>query len=71
MQLAVKVVPRSKENIVVERGGGLVVHVTAPPDAGQANTAALRLIAKHLGLGVSHIHIIRGKTARHKIIEVS
>lgn len=70
MQLAVKVFPKSKENSVTERNGGFIIRVTAAPEDGQANKAALRLFAAHLGVAVRQLVIVRGATARHKIIEI-
>lgn len=68
--LAVRVIPRAKENSVMAKNGGLVVHVTASPEKGKANAAALKLVAEHLGLPVSSLHIVRGATARKKTVAI-
>ena len=70
MQLQVKVFPRAKENSVIEHGGVYIIRVTAAPESGEANDAALGLLADHLGIGIRHLQIIRGATARHKVIEL-
>jgi uncharacterized protein (TIGR00251 family) len=67
--LALKVQPRaSKNEIVGERGGELVVRVTAPPVDSAANEAVVRLIAKALGCPKSAVSIMRGETSRHKLV---
>jgi len=48
----------------------LAVYVTAPPDKNKANEALLRLLAKHLGLTLSRLKIVRGHTSRNKLIEI-
>lgn len=70
MQLQVKVFPRSKENSVTENGGVYTVRVTAAPEHGEANDAALDLLADHLGVRIQQLRILRGATARHKVIEI-
>jgi len=48
----------------------LAVYVTAPADKGKANEAMLRLLAKHLGVAVSRLKIVRGETSRNKLVKV-
>ena len=48
----------------------LRVRVTASPEKGRANGAAVKLIAKSLGLPKSDIQIIAGATARNKTLMV-
>ncbi|MBI4090506.1 MAG: DUF167 domain-containing protein [Candidatus Komeilibacteria bacterium] len=47
------------------------VWVTAVPERGKANTAALDVLARHLGIRRGLLNIVSGHTQRHKIIEVS
>ena len=48
----------------------LALYVTAPPDKGKANDAMIRLLAKHLGVAVSRLEIVRGQTSRNKLVKV-
>ncbi|NQW17363.1 MAG: DUF167 domain-containing protein [Chloroflexi bacterium] len=69
--LEVKVTPRSKRNSVeFTSSGQLRVHVTVAPEAGKANEAVLKLLAKSLGIPKSRMSIIRGQTNRDKVIAI-
>ena len=46
------------------------VYVTVVPEDGKANKAVLKLLSKTLGLPKSSLVIIKGETARDKVIEV-
>jgi uncharacterized protein YggU (UPF0235/DUF167 family) len=50
--------------------GRLRVYVTAPPERGKANQAAISLLADLLGVAKSGIRILRGHTARDKVLLV-
>ena len=69
--LAVRLQPRaSREEIVGERAGALVVRVLAPPVDGRANEALCRLIAKRAGVARGRVTIVRGESARDKLVRV-
>ena len=66
-RLRVRVQPRAAANeIVGERGGVLIVRVTAAPAGGAANTAVRKLIARRLRVGITRVELVRGATAREK-----
>jgi uncharacterized protein len=44
--------------------------VTAPPVDGKANDAVRKLLARQLGLPPGRVTVVRGETARDKLIEV-
>jgi uncharacterized protein len=70
-EIAVRLQPRARANeIVGERGGAIVVRVTAPPLDGRANEALCRLIAKRAGIGVRRVSILRGAGSREKVVGV-
>jgi len=70
-EIAVRLQPRGSANeIVGERGGVLVVRVTAPPVDGRANDALCGLIAKQARIGVQRVSVVRGARAREKIVRV-
>jgi uncharacterized protein len=70
-EIAVRLQPRARaDEIVGERGGVLIVRVTAPPVDGRANDALCRLIAKRARIGVQRVSIVRGARAREKVVRV-
>jgi len=70
-EIAVRLTPRAGENrIVGERGGVVLVRVTAPPLEGRANDALLRLIARRARVGVRSVSIVRGEGSRDKRVRV-
>ena len=71
-RLEVKVTPgaaRSEIAGVVE--GVLHVKIAAPPERGRANRELIDFLSRTLGVGRSAVAIVRGQTARRKIIEVA
>jgi len=67
----VRVQPRARrDEIVGERAGAVLVRVTAPPVEGKANAALCRLLAKRLGLPRGKVAIVRGGSARDKLVEI-
>ena len=70
--LTVRLQPRARRDEVVgERGGAIVIRVTAPPVDGRANDALCRLIAKAAGVAPSRVEIVRGHGARDKVVRVA
>jgi uncharacterized protein (TIGR00251 family) len=69
--LAIRVQPRAKRDEVAgERAGAVVIRVGAPPVDGKANEAAIRLIAARVGVPRSAIRIVRGASARDKLVRI-
>jgi uncharacterized protein len=69
--LAIRVQPRAKHTeIAGERGGIVVIRVAAPPVDGKANDAVRRLIAQRLGVPRSAVEIVRGESARDKLVRI-
>ena len=46
------------------------VMTTASPEAGKANQAVIKLLAKHLGVAASLITLISGGNARDKVFQI-
>ena len=70
-ELRVKVRVTSRANRArVELAGDLSlrVYVTAPPERGKANEAAISLLAKRLGIANRQIQIERGHRTRDKVM---
>ena len=72
MNLNVKVHPRAKRNAVeVSDDGAVTIRVTAAPEKGKANIAAVKLLASRLDLPRASVSIIRGHTSRNKVVRVN
>jgi uncharacterized protein len=70
--LAIRVQPRAKRTEVAgERGGAVVIRVSAPPVDGKANEAVCRLIAQRLGVPKTAVEIVRGESARDKLVRIA
>lgn len=48
----------------------LSAYVTAPPDKNKANEALLDLLADHYNIAPSRLTLVRGHTARNKVIRI-
>jgi uncharacterized protein len=69
--LAIKLQPRASKNEIGEAiGPELRIKVTAPPVDAAANEALLRLLADTLDCPRGKVELIRGHTARHKVVKV-
>ena len=48
----------------------MLIRVTAPPVDGKANDALCRLVAKKAGVAPSRVSVVKGHTARDKVLRV-
>jgi uncharacterized protein (TIGR00251 family) len=72
-ELRVRLTPRAdREAVVLEPGPPPLVRarVSAPPVGGQANAALVKLLAQRLRVPKSRISVVRGQTAREKVVRV-
>ena len=74
--IAIRVKPGASRRAVGGRhdgpfGPALVVTVNAPPVDGQATTAAVRAVAKALGLRPSRLSVRAGAASRDKLLAVT
>lgn len=70
-RLAVRLQPRAgRTEVVGERGGALVIRVTAPALEGRANAALCAFIASATGVGRGAVRIVQGEKGRDKLVEV-
>jgi uncharacterized protein len=70
-QIAVSLKPRGGRDAIEEaRMDALVVRVSAPPLEGQANAALCRLLAKAVKIAPSRVTVVRGQTARKKLVRL-
>ena len=69
--LSVKLQPRASSNEIGEPlGNELRIKVTAPPVDSAANEALVRLLAETLDCPRHHVELVRGRTSRHKVIQL-
>ena len=67
----VRVLPRARRSeLAGMRAGALVVRVSAPPVEGKANAAVCALLAERAGVPRSRVSVLRGETARDKVVRV-
>ncbi|HEU5439009.1 MAG TPA: DUF167 domain-containing protein [Ktedonobacterales bacterium] len=66
----VRVTPRAATEGIALEGGALRVRVTAPPVEGAANAAVIALLARRLHVPKRAISILRGASAREKLVTV-
>lgn len=71
LTVAVRVTPRARRNAVALEGDTLHVWLTAPPVDGAANAALLALLADWLGVPRRAVTLIRGETAREKVVAIA
>jgi uncharacterized protein (TIGR00251 family) len=72
VRLQLRVSPAAARAEVVGRhGGGWKVRVTAPPEAGRANAAVVRLLAGALGVAPSAVEVVAGHGARDKVVALA
>lgn len=71
MRVEIYVRPSASETVVGgEYDGALVVRVVEPADAGRATSAALRAVADALAVPRRAVALVRGATARRKLVEI-
>ena len=70
MRHSIRVIPRAKQNKVVEKEGRLKVYLTTPPVEGRANQALIEVLAAHFQVRKGDIRIVRGEKSRDKIAEI-
>ena len=70
-RIDVRVIPHAKRRAIsMSPDGTLVVKVTEPAEGGQANAAVLEALAKHFNVPTRCVTILRGATARRKLVEI-
>lgn len=72
MKISVHIKPNSRhrEEVVKNDDDTLTVYVKAPAIEGQANAAAIKLLAKHFKVASSNVKLVRGATSKYKIFEI-
>lgn len=74
MRVSVRVTPKAGRDMVADASRDeagqyrLMVKVAAPPADGAANAAVVAVVAKAFGVAKSYVRILRGDTAREKLL---
>lgn len=66
----VRVTPRARRNMLALEGGVLRAWLMAPPVEGAANAALLAVLAERLALPKRAVTLVRGETAREKVVAI-
>lgn len=71
MRVKVKIITNSSQaEIIPQPDGDLKIKVKSAPVDNKANIEMIKLLAKYYKVSPSQISIIRGKTAKNKLIKV-
>jgi len=69
--VTVHVQPRASQNqLAAQLPDRITLRLTAPPVGGAANAACCAFLADRLGLPKSRLAVLRGETARRKLIRI-
>ncbi|MFP4274206.1 MAG: DUF167 domain-containing protein [Paracoccaceae bacterium] len=66
----VRVTPRAAREALAAEADHIAVRVTARPAQGKANAAAVKLLARALGVPKTRLTLIRGGTSRTKLFRL-
>ncbi len=67
----IRVTPRAARAALALERGELRARLPAPPVEGAANAALVALLAERLGVPRRAIALVRGATARHKLVAIT
>ncbi len=72
MIYAITVKPNSKKGpCIIEQGDELIVYLREKPVDGEANSALIKILAKHFQVRKSAVTIKTGARGRKKLVEIS
>ncbi len=69
--LVLRVTPNAGAEALSIEDGQLRARVTAVPEDGRANKAVVALVARALGVAPARIELVRGATARDKVLKIA
>lgn len=69
-EIAVRVTPKASRNRITVQDGQIRVYVTTVPEAGKANAAVQKLLAKAMGVAKTRLELVRGHTSRDKLFRL-
>ncbi len=71
MKVQVRVIPKASKVKIEHFNQGLKVHLNSPAAEGKANKELIEILATYYNTKKYNISIIKGKTTRDKVIEIS
>ncbi|MGA2623998.1 MAG: DUF167 domain-containing protein [Bacteroidota bacterium] len=72
MKISIRVKPNARKNEVKPLGDNtFLVSVTAPPVDNKANEKMIEVLAEYFGRPKRTISILRGTTAKQKIVQIT
>lgn len=71
MKVQVRIIPKASKVKVQHFNQGLKVHINSPAAQGKANKELVEVLATYYNIKKYNISIIKGKTKRDKVIEIS
>ena len=69
-EIPVRVTPRAGREALRYEGGTVHIRVTAPPEGGKATAAAVKLLARALGVAKTRLTLVRGAASRDKLFRL-
>ncbi len=69
-RLALRVTPGAKTESITIADGRVQVKVRVPPEDGKATAAVIALLARALDVAPGRIELLRGATAREKLVRI-
>jgi len=71
MDLHIRVIPNSRQTEIVEENDGyLKIKLNAPAKEGKANKELVELLAKKYKVSKSQVEIIKGLSAKDKVVRI-
>ena len=73
LRIAVKVIPKSSRNEIVEQqaDGTLRIKIAAAPEKGRANAELCDFLAQEFGVARSKVEVVAGHTSQRKQVMIS
>lgn len=68
--ITVKVIPKAKQNLVLEKNGIVNIYVTDASEKDKANASAAKALAEYHGISKSCVVLISGKKSRLKKFQI-
>ena len=59
------------EGRVIVEGNEIIISISSAPQRGKANAELVKKLARHFRVKPSSVRIVRGLTARNKMVEIS
>lgn len=68
--IELKVIPNSKQSLIIKDGEIFRIYVKKPAADNKANKELIRLLADYFKVKKNNIKIVKGEKSRNKLIEI-